>query len=373
MADTAFGSLSAAKKILWARDVARAGRDNNFWMSNGFVGRDTSDMSKPVHRITELTPTERGDVAVMQLVAELQGDGVVGDNILEGSEEALINDAIEIRIDQIRHGVRSRGRMAEQRTVLRVRTLARDKLGFWLGDIIDEMMFLVAAGRAFTLTTGGATRTLSQLPSIAFASDVVAASANRQVYAGSATATTNLTTADKMSWNLIVRACAFAKRKRIKPIMSGGRSHYALVMTTEQMRDLKLDNTYQTLVSKAGPRGDSNPLFKNAIAVIDGAVLYEHPKVFNTLEASSGSKFGAGGTIDGGQAALLGAQALGFAQVGGAEWEESDNTDYKNRPGVAYGRMIGMMKPQYKSIYDDMTREDFGLLSIFTAAAETVV
>lgn len=103
--------------------------------------------------------------------------------------------------------------------------------------------------------------------------------------------------------------------------------------------------------------------------MVDGLILYEHPKTYNTLDAASGSKFGAGGGIDGAQAMLIGAQALGLAMIGNAEWNESDNTDYNNRPGVAYGRLIGMLKPQFKSIYDGLAKEDFGIIQIFTAAA----
>lgn len=371
MAATAFGALSAAQKRVWATKVTVAGRDQNFWMSNGFVGRNTEDMNRPIHRITELTPTERGDVAVMQLVADLQNDGVVGDNMLEGNEEAMVNDSQEITIDQLRNGVRDKGRMAEQRTVLRFRALGRDKLAFWLADIIDELMFLTVAGRAYSLRTDGSTRTNSQLPSLTFGSDVVAASANRIFHAGTATSEATLTASDKMTWNLVVRVCAFAKRKRIKPIRAGGRPYYAMVISTEQMRDLKTDPTYQTLTAKAGPRGTSNPLFQNAVAVIDGVILYEHQKVYNTLEAAGGSKWGAGGAVDGAQATFMGSQAMGMAMLGNAIWAESDNTDYKNRPGIAYGRIFGLLKPQYISRYDSNSKQDFGVISVKTAAAAT--
>lgn len=369
---TDFGSLSAARKTVWATDVTKQGRDQNFWMSNGFVGSNTADMSRPVHRITELTPTERGDVAVMQLVADLQGDGVVGDNMLEGNEEPLVNDAQEIRIDQLRHGVRSKGKMSEQRTVLRFRSNARDTLSFWLANIIDEMMFLVAAGRGFNKTTGGADRDPnSQLPSIAFAADIKAATSGRIMYAGAATSEGDIGAADVVNWNLIVTACAYAKRKRLKPIRSRGKPYYAICLSTEQMRDLKKDPTYQTNVGRAGPRGDNNVLFQNAIAVIDGVILYEHQKTYNTLDAAGGSKWGAGGNIDGAQAIMMGAQALGLAQLGNAAWGESDNTDYNNRPAIAYGRILGLLKPQYKSRYDNNTKQDFGIISIKTAAAQT--
>jgi len=370
MAVTAFGSLSAAQKRVWATDVSKAGRDQNFWMSNGFVGKNTADVTRPVQRITELTATERGRVAVMQLVGDLRGDGVVGDNELSGNEEALLNDAIEIRLDQLRNGVRSRGKMSEQETVLRFRTIAKDTLAFWLADTIDELMFLTLAGRAYTLTTGGATRASSQLPQLAFAADVAAATTNRKLFAGVATSEATLTASDKMTWNLLVRACAFAKRKRLRPIRSGGKPWYAVVLSTEQLRDLKLDPVYQATVARGGVRGDSNPLFQNAVAAVDGLVIFDHQKTYNTLGASSGSKWGSGNTLDGAQAALLGAQALGFASIGEASWEEADVNDYKNRPGIAYGRIFGLMKPQFKySNIDETTREDFGVVSIYTAAA----
>lgn len=370
MAETDFGALSDARKKLWATEITQAGRDQNFWMSNGFMGRNTADMTRPVQRITELTKTSRGDVAVMQLVQDLTDDGVAGDNTLEGSEESLVNDTQELTIDQLRHGVRSAGRMSEQRTVIRFRQQARDKLSFWLADKIDELMFLTAAGRAYTLTTAGATRGTSQLPQLAFASDVVAASSNRILYAGSATSEATLTASDTMTWDLILAAHTKAKRERMKPIRAGGRAYYVLIMSPEQLRDLKKTSDYKDIVSRGHTRGPSNPLFNNAVVTLDGIIIYDHQKLYNTLDAVSGSaKWGSGNTVDGAQALMLGSQALGCAMLGDAMYEESDNTDYKNRPGVAYGRILGMLKPQYKSIYNDNSREDFGVISLKTAAA----
>ena len=366
---TDFGAISAARKKIWAAEAWKQGRDESFWFSNAFVGANENDMNRPITRVTKLTKTERGLECIMQLVADLQGDGVAGDNLLEGNEEAMFNDAQTIRIDQLRNGVRSKGRVSEQATVIRFRTTGRDKLGFWMAEKIDEMGHLTVAGRAFTLKTNGTTRVGSQLPQLSFANDVVAASTNRIIYAGSATSEANLTAADKMSWNLIVKACAFAKRKKIKPIRQGGRMYYALLLSTEQLRDLQQDADYQTIVKTAGARGTKNPLFNNAVAVVQGVVIYDHNKVFCTLGKASGSKWGSGGTIDGAQAQLFGAQAMGFATIGDVDWEESDNTDYKARPGIAVGRMLGMLKPQFRSEPDNNSTEDFGTVAIKTAAA----
>ena len=370
MATTDFGALSAARKILWAVKISIAGRDESFWMSTGLVGKNTDDMNRPVQRITELTETERGAQVVMQLVAELLSDGVVGDNMLEGNEESLVNEAITLNIDQLRHGVKNRGRMSEQRTVIRFRSQAREKLAYWLADTVDELMFLTASGRAYTLLTTGATRDpLSELPQLTFASDVTAPTTNRLVFAEDATTEASLVATDTMSWDFLLEVCAKAKRERLKPIREGGKKYYAVLMSTEQMRDLKKDQDFKDAVARGGDRGAKNPLFSGEVIKVDGLILYEHPKVYNTLGLTATNKWGVGGNVDGAQALMLGSQALGFATIGTPDYEESDNTDYKNRKGLSYGRIIGILKPQFKSRFTDNSLEDFGVINLKTAAA----
>lgn len=369
MAVTDFGSLQAAQKRVWAAECWKAGRDQSFFFANGFIGSSDSDMNSVIQRVTKLSETERGLECVMQLVLDLTNDGVVGDNELEGNEEALINDAQTIRIDQLRHGTKSKGAMAEQATVIRFREQSKDKLSFWLSDKLDELMFLTLSGRAYSLTTTGATRTGSQLPSLRFANDVAAPTSNRIVYAGSATSEGTVTASDKLLWDTVVRARTLAEEKRVRPIRAGGKNHYVLVIHPRQRRDLVLDTTYQTILRTAEKSGEKHPLLTGAIATIDGVVIHSHNKVFNTSGLSSGSKWGAGGTVDGAQAMLLGAQAGGIATLGQMFWNESDNTDYNNRPGIGVGRKIGMLKPQFKSVYDSNTRQDFGTIAVKTAAA----
>lgn len=367
-ANTDFGALTTAQKKVWSAKLWMQYRDESFWMSNGFIG---TNGNTPVQRVTELTKTERGQECVMQLVNDLEGDGVVGDNPLEGNEEQMVNDAQIIKIDQLRNAVKSKGRMSEQATVIRFREQAKDKLGFWLPDKLDELMFLTVSGRAYTNKTNLATRSAgSQLPQLAFAADVAAPSTNRIKYAGSATSEATLTTSDKMTWNGIVGYKSFAQRQGIRPIRQGGKEYYAMVMSPEQRRDLLQDTNYQTIVSRAQERGSNNPLFKNALAVVDGMILYDHRKVINTLGLVSGStKWGSGNTVDGAQAVLMGAGALGFTTLGGGEWNESDNTDYGNKTGIGYGQMIGLLKPQYKPTASSSSREDYGTIAIKTAAA----
>lgn len=370
---TDFGALSSLQKKVWLTQVRVQGRHRSFWNANGFMSDNSANQNTPVTRVTDLTETERGTEAVMPLVPDLGLDsGVVGDNELEGNETALQADSQTIRIDQLRNAVKSRGAMSEQETVIRFRAQAQDKLAFWLADVKDELMFLTIAGRAYTLNSNGSTRGASQLPQLRFAADVSAASTNRIMYAGAATSEATLTAADTMNWDLIIRAKAFAKRKAIQPIRSGGREYYCVVLTTEQCRDLEQSADYKSLNAQAMPRGEDNPLFRNAKRIVSDTVIYDHQKVFNTLGLTSGNWWGSGGLVQGAQAMLMGAQALGVCELTkGARMTENSLRDYENRPGIGIRNIFGALKPQFKSKYDSNSVEDYGTLAIKTAAASS--
>jgi N4-gp56 family major capsid protein len=376
MSVTDFGALSDAQKRVWSTASWKQFRDESFWgyESNG-KGRfiDGSGVNSVVQLVSELSTTDSGKSCVMQLINDLDGDGVAGDNLLAGNEESMSADAQIIKVDMLRNAVQSKGQMAETGVIFKFRTEAKDQLSFWFANKMDELMFLTASGVAYTSKLDGTTRsTGSQLPSLNFASDVVAPSTNRKKFAGSATSTATLTVADKMSWNLLVSTRQFAVRKKVRPIKSGGRDFYVVVLSPEQRRDLVTDPTYQTIVRSAGSQGTNNPLFTGAIAVVEGLVIYEHNKVYTTLEATSGSgKWGSGSTVDGAQALVLGAQAMGLAKMSSdrAMWVERGDNDYQNRPGIGYGQKFGLLKPQFKPTKASTSREDYGVVSLYTAAA----
>ena len=373
MANTDWGAITPMQKKVWQGRAWKQTRDQSFWFATGMMGSGTEDISKPIHYVKELTATERGDKCVMHLIPDLAGDGVAGDNLLKGKEEAMTASTQEIRLDQLRHAVRSQGQMSEQRTVIRFRVTAKDQLGNWASQKIDELAFLTVSGYAYTNNLDGTLRPgSSELPSLAFAADVTSPSTNRQFFAGTATSTATLTASDKVTWNLIVQVCAYAKRKRIKPLRHSGRETLCMVLSTEGARDLKLDTNYQTNVGRAAQNGQKNPLFTGYFADIDGICLFEHPKVRTTLGAASGSRFGAAGAVHGAQHLMFGAQCMGFARINDMKWEEDADDDYGNRQNLGGGMIIGFKKPVFSSIYDAGANEDFGVISVFSAAGPTV-
>ena len=118
--------MTADQKLVWSKDLWKAARDQTF--INKFIGGPDS----VIQRITELTKTEKGEKVIMHLLADLVDDGVVGDNERENNEEEMKTYNDTITIDLISHGVRQKGKLAEQKTVVTFRENAKERLAYWL-------------------------------------------------------------------------------------------------------------------------------------------------------------------------------------------------------------------------------------------------
>src|SRR5687768_12275437 len=101
-------------------------------------------MKEALKRTYALQFMGTGSDSIIQIKTELNkaaGDGISGDSTLEGNEEALITYSQNVSIDQLRHAVRSSGKMSEQRVPFSVRAEARDGLADWWSDRIDTWFF----------------------------------------------------------------------------------------------------------------------------------------------------------------------------------------------------------------------------------------
>lgn len=362
MAVTNFARLNSKQKIVWSRDVWSAARDQMFVKK--FLGTGPGAM---IQRITELTKTEKGEKVLMQLVADLVEDGVIGDSEREGNEEEMQNFEVELNIDLISHQVRNKGKMADQKTVINFREQARDRLAYWLANRIDQLVFLTLSGISYVLHNDGSTRVGSPFPSLSFAADVSAPSSKRHLmWNGTNLVTSNtasITSAFVASYKMIVDAVAYAKDHYIKPLMAGGKEYYVILVKPGTLAQLKKDADYQrAVVALAQKDGKSSPWFTGGTVTIDGAVIHEHRLVYSTTGASAGNKWGADGNVNGTRALLCGAQALGMADLGVPEWVEK-KFDYDSKVGISVDKMFGLLKPKFYSIYDKSV-EDFGVLAI---------
>lgn len=372
MAKTNFAALTDEQKTAWGMDFWAHARNRSF--INKFLGKSDNSM---VHHITELRKDKKGARAVMTLVADLTGDGVVGDNKLEDNEEEMKSFDTVIQIDQLRNANRLEGRMADQKSIVNFRRQSRDKLAYWLGDRIDQLAFLSLSSLPYSMHTNGAARAGSSLVDLEFAEATPAPTANRQFYLGADGNLVQGTGFDApdgsltpLTYKSLVRMKANAKDSYLKPLRnSGGEDLYMVFVTPQGMADLRLDPDFLQNVRNAGVRGKSNDLFSGASSVmVDGMIIHEYRHVFSNHKAAEGDRFGATTGNDIGQRVLFcGAQALGMADIGAAEWVE-DVFDYENELGISVAKIFGFLNPQFKgNLANYETNENFGVMVMDTA------
>ena len=381
MALTNFASLTSNQLTAWSRDFWRVARNLSF--VNQFAGTGQNAM---VQRVTELTKSDKGTKAVITLLADMTGDGVTGDNTLEGNEEALRAYDITIELDQLRFANRIAGRLADQKSVVNFRETSRDALAYAMADRMDKLAFLTLSGVAYTHKNNGALRTTSattglELADLEFASDVSAPTGDRHrrwdatngLVAGDTTA---VVAADSMSYECIVNLKAYAKDNYLRGIRGqGGDEVFHLFVTSQKMKALKLDSDFLANVRNAGIRGPSNQLFAGSSSLmVDGIMVHEFRHVFNTSGATTGTssnagaagyKWGADADVNGARALFCGAQALAMADIGLPEVVE-DTFDYGNQQGISIGKIFGLRKPKYNSDVSGSV-QDFGVIALDTA------
>lgn len=380
MALTNFASLTSEQLTAWSRDFWRVARNMSF--VNQFAGSGSNAM---IQRITELTRSDKGTRAVLTLLADMTGDGVTGDNTLEGNEEALRSYDITVELDQLRFANRIAGRLADQKSVVNFRETSRDALAYAMADRMDQLAFLTLAGVAYTHKTNGALRPTSattglELVDLAFASDVSAPTGDRHrrvsgndLVAGDTTA---VTATDVIKYRHIVDLKAFAKDNYIRGIRGAGNEEiFHMFVTPKQMADLKLDSDFLANVRNAGIRGPNNQLFAGTSSLmVDGVMIHEFRHVFNTSGATTGTsvnagdagyKWGADADVEGARALFCGAQALGMADIGLPEIVE-DTFDYENQAGISIGKIFGLRKPKFNSDISGSV-QDFGVIALDTA------
>lgn len=366
---TNFSLLTNEQLTVWSRTTWKHAR--NMSMMNQFTGSGPNSM---IQRVTELKKDQKGARAVITLVADLEGDGIAGDRQLEGNEESMVSSDIVIQLDQLRHANKHEGKMADQKSVVEFRENSRDVLAYWLADRMDQMAFLTLSGVAYSKHTNGSTRVGSDLPFLEYADDVAAPTDKRRMRWDDTSglldtaATSDVAAADTITWQTLVDLKAYAKEQYIRGIRGpNGEESYHVFLTPTGMATLKMDTDYMANLRNAGPRGSTNPLFTGTAVHVDGLYIHEFRHVYNTKGATSGvDKWGAGSDVDGQAVLFCGAQALGFADIGDAEWVEK-GFDYENQQGISYGKICGLRKPKFTTQYASNTTQDFGCLVCYTA------
>ena len=317
-----------------------------------FMGTGTNSLIMVKNELTK----SAGDRVRCPLRMQLSGDGIAGDGTLEGFEESLTTYQDDIFIDQLRHAVRSNGKMTEQRVHHDIREEARSGLSDWLADRLDTWFFNQAAGN-----TGQAdTRYTGMQATIAPS----ATSGNsRHLFSdGTHTTEASLSTTDVFQLTFIDRAINAAKTATplIRPIRYQGGEYFVCFLHPHQVYSLRTDATAARVTwydaQKARVQGGvdqgESPIFNGALGMYNGVILHESTRVPSV-------------TANVRRAVMCGAQSVIFA-TGQSQNPDSPNWyeelfDYGNQLGVSAGMIGGMKKAVFNSI-------DFGTIVISTRA-----
>jgi N4-gp56 family major capsid protein len=296
-----------------------------------------------------------GDKITVGLRMQLSGAGVQGDGTLEGNEEALTTYSDSVFIDQLRHAVRSGGKMSEQRVPFSVRMEAKAGLEDWWADRLDTWFFNCLAGytaQTDSRYTGNQSAT--------------APTTNRKLFAGATATDVGQGASDIFDIKLIDK---FVERVEtvsptIRPIMIGGEKKYVGFLHPYQVYDLRTStSTGQWLdiqkAAAAGREDTKNPIYTRALGEYHGVILHEASRVPQGVNAGAAVTTTRRAIFCGAQAAMM---AYGQKdQDGEMTWVE-ELFDYSNQLGVSAGMIAGMKKTVFNS-------EDFGVITVSSYAA----
>lgn len=367
MSATDFFELQPDEKLAWGHKTYDEYIEQFYF--SGMLGQGEAAI---IDHITELSKNNKGESgAWLHLVSDVHGGGVFGDNTLEGRERSLEASWVRANFDQIRNGFVTKGRVSEQKSVINTRKQFRKKNARWLADSMEDMAILTASGIGYGLNTDGSPRLTpaGQDPwtDLEFAADVTAPSANRYLRVDATNVldtdgNSNLTASDTLSYAVIPELEAAARNRRLTPLRVDGEEYFVWLVHTNAMARLWRDADFRSNVRDGDVRGSKNPLFRGAKVTMNNLVIKPYLRTFTTMGAASGSKWGAGGAVNGSRSLLLGAQALGHVDLGPVNWEE-DTRDFRNRWALAIDKMAGWMKPKFKDSRTG-TVEDYGVIAV---------
>jgi N4-gp56 family major capsid protein len=352
MASTEYGVNHPLAVKLWSRKLIREALKQTY--VSRFMGKD----SRSIVQIKEETSKSAGDRITVGLRMQLSGEGVSGDDTLEGNEEALTTYADNIFINQLRHAVRSAGKMSEQRVPFSVREEARAGLTDWWADRIDTWFFNQIAGNTAQSNVKYTGMQATIAPSTTSGN-------TRHLFSdGTHTSEASLSTTDVFQLSFIDRAIATAKTSTplIRPVKVKGGDYYVMFLHPYQVHSLRTDATSgritwydaQKARVQGGVSGETeSPIFNGALGVYNGVVLHESTRI---PEVTANVRRA---VLCGAQAALF---AMGQNQTAGdtPNWYE-ELFDYGNQLGVAGGMIAGLKKSVFNSI-------DFGTIVLSTRA-----
>lgn len=347
------------------------------------IGLNPNDPNNIVQIFDEPTK-EPGAEIKYNLIPNIVGPGVLGDNPITGNTVAFKALQDSFSINQQRQGEKANGRMSQQRVPYSIRSGIKTTLANWWTQIFDVGFFNQIAGNSAqtNLAYTGLNAT-------------IAPDSAHHIFASTATTEAGLTNAMPFGIELIPKVNAMARGTLtfpIKPLNVGGvQVNGVLFLHPLQVKSLRtaygagawgdiMKSAYQGSAASGG-----NPIFSGALGIIDNVVLHEAPnlpygddaqnQVYDAVANAmvpAPTSLGpvATGTTSVARAVFVGAQALAMG-FGGAEvingktlkvsWSEAV-LDHGNQLEIVAGMIYGMKKSRFAS-------QDYATIVISTWAA----
>ncbi|MCP3941523.1 MAG: N4-gp56 family major capsid protein [Desulfobacteraceae bacterium] len=359
MGATDFPLNSDLARQVWEPGLAIEAEDQQYFKK--FMGTGKNSIIKVQQ---DLKKSSAGEKITVGLQMKLSGDGIEGDNDIEGTdaEEGLSHFPDAVYIDQRRKSTKSKGKMSEQRVPYNLRKMGRDALGVWYGEDYDQQMMMYLAGARGVNTnfhfplnwTGRANNTMTAPSYQVYGDDAGVRAVSKA----------DLEIGDVMTLNTIERTMAKAETTSplIRPLSDGDSGQFVLLMHTFQSFSLRNSmSTNDWLDIHKHTDGKGSVIYKNAMGVWNGVILHKHRNVIRFDD------YGAGGDVNAARALFLGAHA-GMAawgkngDHGRYSWNE-ETDDRGNRLVITAGSIYGIKKATFNNL-------DPGVIAIDTACVD---
>lgn len=307
-------------------------------------------------QVKEELTKEAGDRITFSLVTRLTGDGVTGDNTLQGNEESLGNYGHQVTVDQLRHGVVV-GQFEKIKTKIDLLAAAKVMLRLWNMEKLRDLFL----ARFMSPTTNGLTTYSAATEAQKDAWEVAnnPTTANQRILFGAAKSNqsgdhsadlANIDgTADDLHQDIIrlLKRLAQSCDPRIRPVVTGGnepgKERFVALAGSLAFRDLQAN--MDTVNQNADVRGEDNNIFAGGDLKVGNVIVKEIPEMDRTpaLGGNLLEDVGNGGTTEVSPVFFCGAQALVLAWAARMSIK-MDEFDYQNKRGVAVTEIRGCEK-----------------------------
>ncbi|CAB4155028.1 hypothetical protein UFOVP653_61 [uncultured Caudovirales phage] len=336
-----------------------------------------------------------GDAVSIDLFNILQGKPVMGDTRIEGRMMQLTYSSMDVKIDQVRGGADSGGRMTQKRTVHNLRNISMAGLQAWMQRLEDQTALVHLAGARGSQSTTDWVIPASSDPDFAsiMVNAVKAPTKNRYFCANDATDVSDIGTNDALTLQDIDRIVAQLRESPVVlqsvKIKGDDRAWndplWVMFVTERQWLYLQArtgQTTWRQAVQYAFERkssGVKHPLFDAYETIMWNGVLIKRMNRYAIRFASGDSVVKDTGGADGGtytestvtaaqpidRAIIVGAQALAKAYGKSAsdyfyDWSEKE-VDHGNSIETVSAAMTGSAKIRFKI---DGADTDFGVAVI---------